>query len=115
MATTLEKSGEKQSPVQLLAKLDAERAKILDSAKTDALLKANEAVDELNALGFHYHLSEEVPKSNGTKRGEPADVPCPICLFKTVVPHDRRSHRTQATKAPFTDEELKQRGLIRAT
>jgi hypothetical protein len=116
MADRVEKlpvKDDKMTPVQLLAKLDAQRAEILATAKADALQKANEAVDELNALGFHYRLSEEGDKPAGTKRGEPADVPCPICTFKTAPPHDKRSHRTQEPKKPFTEEELKQRNLVR--
>lgn len=113
MVDKIEKTGEKLSPVMMLAKLDAERSKILESAKADALEKANEAVSELNALGFHYQLTEEVPKANGTKRGEPSGE-CSICKFATVKPHDPRSHKSQTVKAPFTDEELKQRGLVRA-
>jgi hypothetical protein len=99
------------TPVQKLARLDAERAEILASAKADALQKANEAVDELNALGFHYLLCEEGEKPS--KKGEPSDAACPICLYKTTPVHDRRSHKKQAIKAPFTDEELKQKGLIK--
>jgi hypothetical protein len=100
------------TPVQKLARLDAERAEVLASAKADALQKANEAVGELNALGFHYLLCEEGEKPS--KKGEPSDAACPICLYKTMPVHDRRSHKKQAIKAPFTDEELKVRGLVRA-
>lgn len=101
------------TPVQRLAKLDAERAEILATAKDAALVKANEAVDELNALGFHYLLCEEGEKPNGTKKGEPSG-PCPICNVTTNPPHDGRTHRTQKPeKRAFTDEELKQRGYVK--
>jgi hypothetical protein len=101
------------SPVQKLARLDQERAEILASAKADALQKANEAVGELNALGFHYLLCEEGDTPKTSKKGEPSDAACPICLYKTTPVHDRRSHKKQAIKAPFTDEELKQKGLVK--
>lgn len=100
------------TPVQRLAKLDAERAEILASAKADALQKANEAVNELNALGFHYLLCEEGEKPNGSKKGEQTG-PCPVCKFMTNPPHGGRTHKSQSEKRPFTDEELKQRNLDR--
>ena len=100
------------TPVQRLAKLDAERAEILASAKADALQKANEAVDELNALGFHYLLCEEGEKPNGSKKGEQTG-PCPVCKFMTNPPHGGRTHKSQTVKTPFTEEELKARGLTR--
>ena len=96
---------EKLTAVQRLAKLDAERAEILATAKGDALQKANEAVEELNALGFHYLLYEEGEKPNGMTKGVPADAPCVLCGFKTSPPHDKRSHRTQEPKQPFTATE----------
>lgn len=102
---------EKLTPVQKLARLDAERAEILASAKADALQKANEAVDELNALGFHYLLCEEGTKPNGTTKGMPSDAPCPICAFKTTPPHDKRSHKTHP--GPFNDEDLRLRKMIK--
>lgn len=103
---------ERLSPVQMLAKLDAQRAEILASAKSDALEKANEAVSDLNALGFHYVLSEEGAKANGTTKGVPSGK-CTVCGFATEKPHDVRSHRGQEPKRPFTDEELKTRGYVK--
>src|ERR1700722_3261537 len=100
------------APVQRLAKLDAVRAEILASAKSDALQKANEAVQELNALGFHYLLCEEGEKPNGSKKGEQTG-PCPVCKFMTNPPHGGRTHKSQPEKRPFTEEELAKRSLIR--
>jgi hypothetical protein len=114
MADKVEKlpiKDEKLTAVQRLAKLDAERAEILASAKADALQKANEAVEELNALGFHYHLYDEDEKPNATTKGMPADAPCVICGFKTEKPHDKRAHKKHP--GAFTDEELKQRGYVK--
>jgi hypothetical protein len=99
------------TPVQRLAKLDAERKELFDGLKSDALQKANEAVTELNALGFHYLLCEEGTKTNGSTKGTPSDAACPICTFKTKPPHDKRSHKK--SPGPFTDEELAKRGLVR--
>ena len=45
---------DKPSTLQQIKKLDEERAKILESAKTDALTRAEEAINELTALGFDY-------------------------------------------------------------
>jgi hypothetical protein len=99
------------TPVQRLAKLDAERAEILASAKADALKKANEAVAELNLLGFHYLLCEEGEKPS-SKKGEQTG-PCPVCKFMTDPPHGGRTHKSQTEKKAFTDEELKQKGLVK--
>src|ERR1700722_4007656 len=100
------------TPVQKLARLDQERAEILASAKADALQKANEAVGELNALGFHYLLCEEGEKPTGSKKGEQTG-PCPVCKFMTNPPHGGRTHKSQPEKRPFTEEELAKRSLIR--
>jgi hypothetical protein len=103
---------EKLSPVQRLAKLDQERAEILATAKGEALQKANEAVDELNALGFHYLLCEEGDQPKNSKKGEPSDAPCVLCGFKTIPPHDKRSHKTHP--GPFNEEDLKLRKMVKA-
>lgn len=57
---------EKQSALEKIKKLDAERAKIIEDAKAEALTKAQEAVDELNSLGFVYVLSD----GSAPKRGK---------------------------------------------
>ena len=41
-----------------LKALDEQRAKLFEGAKNAALEKAKEAIEELNALGFHYRLAE---------------------------------------------------------
>ena len=110
---------EKVSAVQQLKALDEQRAKILKTAKTDALAKANEAVEELNALGFKYALTDLTPKpkaqatTTGNKR-EASGNECGYCHFKTIPPHDKRSHRIQKKKRPFTDAELKELGMVKA-
>lgn len=100
------------TPVQKLARLDAERAEILATAKADALQKANEAVEELNLLGFHYLLCEEgdQPKGATSGKGFPNGI-CSICKFETDKKHDARSHKKQDPKRPFTDAELQTMGM----
>ena len=115
----------KQSAVlEKLKELDAQRGQLLLDAKRDALTRAEEAVSELNALGFHYYLGEgearptpkgrsKQPVSAKSTRHVPKDAPCPICNFRTDRPHDRRSHRMQKRKRPFNDKELEAMGMRR--
>ena len=83
--------------------------------KTETLRKVKQALNELNKLGFDYRVvgngsvSETVRRSSRTHK----NAPCRICGFRTVKPHDARSHRGQAKKAPFTPKELAERGLRR--
>ncbi len=44
--------------LEKLRKLDDERNKLIDEAKTAALATAQAAIDELNELGFNYRLVE---------------------------------------------------------
>jgi hypothetical protein len=113
---------EKLTTLQQIKKLDEERAKLLESAKTDALTRAEEAINELNALGFAYELLEPAGKttSRKTRTARKASPPdhhprgaCPICEYTTKPPHDRRSHKSQQKKRPFTADELDQRNLLR--
>jgi len=54
-------------------------------AKEEALSKANEAIKDLNELGFNYQLtnSKGAAASKGTVS---ADAACPYCKFKTEPP-----------------------------
>ena len=82
----------KQSAVlEKLKELDTQRDQLLSDAKRDALTRAEEAVSELNALGFHYYLGEgearptpkrrsKQPVSAKSARYVPKDAPCPICV-----------------------------------
>lgn len=108
------------SVLEKLKALDEQRAKLVEGAKSEALKKANDAIDELNSLGFHYHLSEfgEQPRKassgqKGQSKRQQKDVPCPICEFKTTPMHDGRAHRSQKRKAPFTAAELTEKGLVK--
>jgi hypothetical protein len=113
---------EKQTALQQIKKLDEERAKLLESAKADALARAEEAINELIGLGFEYELIEYSAKEKAKPRKAGArkaidHTPkgtCPICEYATNPPHDKRSHRAQAKKKPFTDAELEQRSMERA-
>jgi len=60
-------------------------------------------------------------KANGRKKANGANmkakrakaVACPICDFQTTPSHDGRTHRNQKKKAPFSAEELKDKGLAK--
>ena len=105
------------SPLQQLRQLDRQRDKILGDARQEALANAEQAIQALNDLGFNYRLTEASRQAakKASKRGTRTvkDAPCPTCGFKTNPPHDGRAHRIQATKKPFTAEELKERGLTK--
>ena len=98
-----------------IKRLDEQRNKLLDNAKSEGLARVQEALDELNKLGFSYSLSE-----NGRGRGrrgvrQKNDGPCPICNFKTNPPHDGRRHRAQGhRKTAFTNAELSAMGYAKA-
>jgi len=108
-----------ESPINRIKELDKERARLLDTAKKEALTRAESAVADLNALGFDFRLV------NGVARGRPAGTgrrggrkmrakECPLCKFETKPPHDRRAHRFSAAKRrPFTAAELKEKGYAR--
>ncbi len=116
------------SVLQELKSLDARRTALLDRAKKEALVDAEKAVKVLNSLGFNYQLvdsgagrSPVALKATKSKRKvsrkksrkgtrTPKDEPCPICKFKTSPPHDRRTHRMQKSKKPFSAKELAERG-----
>lgn len=52
-----------------LKKLDEQRAKLIDKAKAEALKQAEQAVEDLNALGFNYSLSDKT-RPTPTVRGQ---------------------------------------------
>jgi hypothetical protein len=105
--------------IEKIKKLDDERAKLLESAKADALARAEEAINELTALGFDYELVEPARatarKPRTARKGSAPDHhpkgTCPICEYATSPPHDKRSHRAQTKKKPFTDAELSEKGM----
>lgn len=99
--------------LQQLKALDEQRAQLIDGAKKEALQKAQEAVDELNALGFAYHLTEgEVKRATRKGTRQIKDAECPVCKFKTAPPHDARKHRSQGeNKRAFSQKQLEEMGL----
>ena len=111
---------EKQTALQQIKKLDEERTKLLESAKADALARAEEAINELTALGFDYEIVEpargNARKTRTVRKGLVPDHhpkgTCPICEYATKPPHDKRSHKSQQKKRPFTSDELDQRSLV---
>ena len=54
---------ENLSIVQQIKALDEQRSKLLETAKAEALAKANEAVEDLNAMGFKYALTHHEAQS----------------------------------------------------
>jgi hypothetical protein len=83
--------------------------------KTETLRKVKQALKELNKLGFDFRVVENGRMGERAKRSTRTlkDVPCRICGFRTVRPHDARAHRGQAKKAPFTRKELAERAMRR--
>jgi hypothetical protein len=110
---------EKQTALQQIKKLDEERGKILEGAKKEALARAEEAIIELTALGFEYELVEPrratARKPRTARKGSAPDHHpkgvCGICGWATNPPHDKRSHKSQTKKKPFTDAELTEKGM----
>jgi hypothetical protein len=45
-----------KTPIQRIKELDQERATLFAQAKEEALRRANQAVEDLNALGLNYRL-----------------------------------------------------------
>jgi hypothetical protein len=106
-----------KDPIARIKELDAEKSKLIESAKSEALERAKQAVADLNALGFAYSLAPVAKKAVGRKAvGQiPSDNPCRICGFRTNPPHDARKHRfSKAKKRPFNVKELTDLGLRKA-
>jgi hypothetical protein len=105
-----------KDPIARIKELNAERSKLIDAAKREALEKAQQAVADLNALGFAYSLTQVSVGRKGAGRrkgtGHIQAHPCRICGFQTSPPHDARKHRfSKAKKRPFNAKELTDLGL----
>jgi hypothetical protein len=97
-----------------IRKLDDRRSRLLGEAKDAALQLVQEAIRDLNALGFSYRIVEKASQGHGERRKK-SEGPCPICEFRTSPRHDGRKHRSQGhKKKPFNAQELTQFGLKRA-
>ena len=102
------------SVLDKLKALDKQREQLLSGAKNEALQKANDAIADLNALGFNYSLAQGT--GGGGRKGTRTvkDTPCPVCNFKTEPLHDARKHRSQGNnKRPFNSSELGEFGLTK--
>jgi hypothetical protein len=108
---------EKLSAILQIKKLREEETKLVEAAKAEALAKTREGIEELNILGFNYELTElgQVKEPRKARARKPIEhTPkgtCPICGYATNPAHDKRSHRMQTRKKPFTDTELEQKGM----
>ena len=97
---------------QEIQKLQAQIDDLREKAKDEAVKKVRAALEQLNALGFHFELSEKGAKKKATKPMK--DAVCSVCGFKTSPPHDPRTHKAQGSdKKPFTKKELEERGLAK--
>ena len=103
-----------QTILQQIQELDRQKAALLSGAKEEALTKVEDALLELNALGFNYVVTEKGGSAARTGTRAKSDGPCPICEFRTDPVHDGRRHRSQgASKRAFNAAELKELGLAK--
>jgi hypothetical protein len=109
-----------KSAIEEIKELKARLESMAEHAKAEALAAANEAIGVLRDLGIDNDaILKELGFRGQAKDQEsrvkrpPKDEPCPVCNFKTDPPHNGRSHRGQAKKWPFTDEELEEKGLTK--
>jgi hypothetical protein len=111
-----------RSAVAKIRELDEQRAKLIAAAKSEAIKKVDKALKELNGLGFEYRLVSDGSGRSmrvarkvkaGRGKGRVKNGACKICKFVTAPPHDARTHRGQAKKAPFSNQELVERGMRR--
>lgn len=120
------KETEQSSVLDEMRELHARMQELKQSATEEATARINADIELLNSMGHNYYLgntnappraakSPRAPRGDGppTNKGTVSDAPCPLCDFKTNPPHDRRKHRSQDPKAPFTIQELEQLGLTR--
>lgn len=77
--------------LEQIQQLEAQKAKLLDGAKQEALDKAMEAIKVLNSLGFNYQLinSDKPTTSTGTRR---SGVRTEVLQFVKDNPGTTRAH-----------------------
>jgi len=64
-----------KSAIQRIKELDEERARLFEQAKEEALRRATEAVEDLNALGLNYRLvSGTAPTGNKVAGKKPQET-----------------------------------------
>jgi hypothetical protein len=119
----------KQNGERTMAKTDVDR--FLEEEEERATKKAemiqallverDEAMAEydrkLGLLGYRAStVSTPRPAKEGSKRQRDPNKVCDVCQFVTSPPHDARKHRSQGKdKKPFTNDELVQLGLQKAS
>jgi hypothetical protein len=59
-----------QSAIHRIKELDKERATLFEQAKEEALRRANQAVEDLNALGLKYRLVGGTPADGNKTAGK---------------------------------------------
>ena len=59
-----------KTAIQRIQELDRERAELFAKAKEEALLRATQAVEDLNALGLKYRLVEGEPAAGSKGVGK---------------------------------------------
>jgi hypothetical protein len=59
-----------KTAIQRIQELDRERAELFETAKEEALRRAHQAVEDLNALGLHYRLVEGAPPAGSKSAGK---------------------------------------------
>jgi len=57
-----------KSAIQRIKELDQERAALFEQAKEEALQRANQAVEDLNALGLKYRLVTDAAGNKGAAK-----------------------------------------------
>jgi DNA-binding protein H-NS len=80
-----------------------------------AAIKSGKKVEDFLIAGSAASKANGRKKANGAnmKAKRAKAVACPICDFQTTPSHDGRTHRNQKKKAPFSAEELKDKGLAK--
>ena len=79
-----------------------------------AAIKSGKKVEDFLITGSAASKANGRKKASATVKAKRAKaVACPICDFQTTPAHDGRTHRNQKKKAPFTLEELTERGLAK--
>jgi hypothetical protein len=67
-----------KTAIQRIQELDRERAALFEQAKEEALQRANQAVDDLNALGLNYRLvappAEKAPAGSKSPAKKPQET-----------------------------------------
>jgi hypothetical protein len=59
-----------KTAIQRIKELDQERATLFEQAKEEALRRANQAVEDLNALGLNYRLVTGAAPAGGESSGK---------------------------------------------